>query len=154
MEIKCGKCGGEVSGGILRELEGQGVCWECYKSDKEAKGLVEKGCISPEAGGCEYRDPFFIEVDEIMGETYDWGVQHPKRLKELAEARCYLGHLECLKLKEEMEKLMGMARAAYDSKTGTCPFEGCGQALEIIRDEDRVKAVCPVHGEIWHEHNQ
>lgn len=154
MEIKCGKCGCEVPEGILRELDGQGVCWECYKADKEAKGMVDEGCISPEAGGCEYREPFFIEVDEMMGETYDWGVQHPRRLKALAGARCYLGHQECRKQKEELDKLLNFSRAAYESKTGYCPHEGCGRALEITRDENEkiVRAVCSVHGEIWHEH--
>lgn len=152
MEIKCGKCGGEVPGGILRELAGQGVCWECYKSAQEAGGLVEMGCVSPEAGGCEYRDPFFIEVDEMFGDTYDWGVQHPRRMKALAEARCYLGHKECRRQKEELEKMLGLARAAYQSKTGFCPHQGCGKALEIRSEESITHAVCPVHGEIWHEH--
>ena len=152
MEMLCQKCGKETPGGLLREWKGQGLCWECYKSERKAGGLVEKGCISPEAGGCEFRDPFFIEVEETTGETYDWGVQHPRRLQILAEARCYLGHEECRRQREELAKMIDMARAAYESKAGSCPYENCGKTLEMTLEEAVVRAVCPVHGEIWHDH--
>lgn len=150
----CPRCGQPIEDEI-KEIDGYKMCRQCWKEYKEDRGLVDKGCIFDDMGGCLERDPCFIPPIEVTPEhAYDYGFSHPARLAVLANAKCYLGHETCRKQQEEMRKMIEQTKQAYENRVTVCPHNGCAKDLDISRDEEHgvLRAVCPVHGEIWHEH--
>lgn len=72
-------------------VDSRKLCSDCWQADREARGLVEKGCISPTTMACPDRK-----------EPYEWGQMtqrtgNPKWTAFLAQCECYRGHDECRK---------------------------------------------------------
>jgi len=111
-------------------------CHDCWKAYQEKAGLVDVGCIFPQAEVCSDRDPVIIQFSNVSRE----------QIGEIKNARCYRGHKSCMK--HSVEDLLFTIKQAMKDEPSMCPNEGCGRLLKKINTKYYTTMICPVHGVI------
>lgn len=126
----CG-CGHHEKKQLVKTIGVKTFCQECWRNYQEKAGLVDAGCIFPNAKVCMDREPAILPNNAIL-------------LEEIKKAKCYRGHNYCIKY--EADNILSIIRRTKRGQPVTCPNEGCGRLLVEITTGYCISLICPVHG--------
>jgi len=104
--LKLGKlcdCGHLEKTYSIKTIDGSTYCHSCWKLYQEKAGLVDSGCVFPEAKVCTDREPAILQKNKMIME----------------EIKCYRGHNYCIKY--EAENILSIISHSQEEQPVTCP---------------------------------